>query len=118
MLRFRTPYNVLEFRGSLMPRVDMDRRVRIADTDIDTDSASFSDLSSQSSDSYYTNSDVPIKVYGNGILTTAFNPMRQNANDVNAAVSDKVASRPLDTSTAAASAVAASAAAVSNSENS
>lgn len=112
-LLIRTPYNYNSLRSVGRNMVYMERSVRVADTDVQQDSASFSDLSSTSQDSYYTNSDVPIKVYGPGICSTPFNPMSQrvhSSNDVNAAMNDKVAATPLGNSQAAAAAAAVSSA--------
>lgn len=115
---FRTPYNYAQVRESspCCPRVFMDRVVRIADTDIKQDSASFSNLEGTSDKSYYTNSEVPIKVYGNGILSTHFDPTRQNVHDMSTKVPDSVASRSVDNSVAVAGAAASSASVVANSQ--
>lgn len=79
---FRTPFNYLAVKSSTFhrPLVAMERVVRVADTDIKQDGASFSDLNSTSANSYYTNADVPIKVFGNGILSTPFNPLTQKVH--------------------------------------
>lgn len=80
---FRTPYNyVSAFRSTFhSPIVYMERTVRVADTEIKQENASFSNVNSTSEKSYYTNSDVPIKVYGNNILSTPFNPLSQREHD-------------------------------------
>lgn len=108
---FRTPYNYSQICESTprCPRVFMERTVRIADTDIKNDSASFSNLEGTSDKSYYTNSEVPIKVYGSGILSTHFDPMRQNVHDMSTKVPEAVAARSVDNSVSAVGAATASA---------
>lgn len=80
---FRTPYNYVAVTRSSFrsPLVYMERKVRVADTDIKQDNASFSNVNSTSEKSYFTNSEVPIKVFGNNILSTPFNPLSQRTHD-------------------------------------
>lgn len=107
---FRTPFNYIEVQRTHFhsPIVFMDRQVRIADTDIKQDSASFADLSSAPEGALYTNSEVPIKVFGNGILSTPFNPLTQKqhkAEDSQAAMSPTQQSNPAPAESPAAAVV-------------
>ena len=107
---FRTPFNYVQVRKSYFhsPIVCMDRQVRIADTDIKQDSASFTDLSSAPEGAFYTNSEVPIKFFGNGILSTPFNPLTQkqhDSSDSQAAMSPSQQSNPAPAESAAAAVV-------------
>lgn len=107
---FRTPFNYVQVQKSHFhsPIVCMDRQVRIADTDIKQDSASFTDLSSAPEGALYTNSEVPIKVFGNGILSTPFNPLTQkqhDSSDSQAAVTSSTPPNPAPVETAAAATV-------------
>ena len=113
---FRTPYNYFDVKLRSVPvYVEQSRKVLVADTQVsDTQGhASFSDLNKESK-GFFTNSDVPIKVYGHGILDTHFDPSRQRTNDVNAAVSEQITSAP--SQAAAVNAAAAAAASSSNAE--
>lgn len=112
---FRTPYNGDSFRRSGAPFVYQDRAVRVADTSVKQDGSSFSDVNSQSANSFYTNSDVPIKVFGPGVLATAHNPFSHSAIDSANVDSSSVQSAQVASS---ASEVAASSAAVVENSNS
>lgn len=112
---FRTPYNRDSFRRCGAPFVYQERSVRVADTAVKQDGASFSDVNSQSANSFYTNSDVPIKVFGPGVLATAHNPFSHSAIDSAKVDSSSVQSAQVAT---ASSEVAASSAAVVENSNS
>lgn len=112
---FRTPYNYISLRRFGAPCVFQERHVRVADTAVKQDGASFSDVNSQSADSFYTNSDVPIKVFGPGVLSTAHNPFSHGVIDASKVESGSAESAVVGS---AASEVAAASASVVENSNS
>lgn len=110
---FRTPYN--ELSRCFSPFVYQERSVRVADTAVKQEGVSFSDVNSQSANSYYTNSDVPIKVFGPGVLASAHNPFSHGMVDSSEADSSSAMAPFSDSS---ASEVASSSAAVVDNSNS
>lgn len=71
-MNVRTPYTYKpRVLGSCFDRVVVD----VVDTSVDNVKNSVSLGASSSGKPFYTNSDVPVKVFDNGILATRYNPL-------------------------------------------
>lgn len=72
-LTIHTPYNYHSRKGSwLIDEVTVD----VVDTSVDNVRNNISVASQSSSNSFYTNSDVPVSLFGPGITATHYDPMR------------------------------------------
>lgn len=115
---FRTPYNYVACQRtySASPFCDYSRQFDVVDTGIDASQKRASQTHDYQGQSYFSNADVPIKLYGDSVLASHFDPFRQRVVDAREVISSQQANSVDGSVSAAASAVAANSSNVVNSQ--